>query len=86
MDITTDDDIRPSPLPKDNPSSSKLSGTHEPSSIPSTSQPWAGSDKGKGKMPEYEVDENDSDVSARSLDSEFGVPIMRTPRVNKTLT
>ena len=39
-------------------------------------------DKGKGKMPEYEVeypDESDSDVSARSLDGEFEVPIMRTP-------
>ena len=62
-------------------SSTELSGPHNPSSIPSTSQPWAGSDKGKGKMPEYEVDhhdESDSDVSARSLDSEFGVPIMET--------
>ena len=33
-------------------------------------------------MPEYEVD-GDSDDSARSLDSEFGVPIMQTPRVKK---
>ena len=46
-------------------------------------------DKGKGKIPEYEVDHpdnNDSDVSAPSLDSEFGVPIMRTPGVKKALT
>ena len=40
-------------------------------------------------MPEYEVDhpdDNDSNVSARSLDNEFGVPIMRTPGVKKALT
>ena len=73
----------------DGPSSTELSGTHEPSSIPSTSQPWAKSYKGKGKMLEYEVDhpnESDSDVSAHSLDNEFGVPIMRTPNVKKALT
>ena len=41
-------------------------------------------------MPKYEVeehpDDSGSDDSARSLDSEFGVPIMRTPRVKKVLT
>ena len=40
-------------------------------------------------MPEYEVDHpdgSDSDASARSLDSEFGVPIMQTPIVKKGLT
>ena len=41
-------------------------------------------------MPEYEVDvhpdDSDSDVSAPSLDSEFGVPIMWTPGVKKALT
>ena len=40
-------------------------------------------------MPEYKVDRpNDSysNVSAPSLDSEFGVPIMRTPGVKKALT
>ena len=40
-------------------------------------------------MPEYEVDhldDSDSDISARSLDSEFGVPIMWTPGVKKALT
>ena len=40
-------------------------------------------------MLEYEVDhpdESDSDVSAHSLDNEFGVPIMRTPNVKKALT
>ena len=41
-------------------------------------------------MPEYEVevhpDDSDSDDSACSLDSEFGVPIMRIPGVRKTFT
>ena len=41
-------------------------------------------------MPEYEVeehpDDSDSDYSAHSLDSEFGVPIMRIPGVKKALT
>ena len=41
-------------------------------------------------MPEYEVeelhDDRDSDDSAHSLDSELGVPIMRTPGVKKALT
>ena len=41
-------------------------------------------------MLEYEVeghpDHNDSDDSARSLDCEFGVPIMRTLGVKKALT
>ena len=40
-------------------------------------------------MPEYEVEEHpddqDSDDSARLLDSEFGVPIMCTPGVKKAL-
>ena len=59
------------------------------SSLPSASQLEAGSDKGKGKMPEYDVrhpDDSDSNVSAPSLDNEFGVPIMRPPRVKKVLT
>ena len=49
----------------------------------------AGSDKGKGKMLEYEVNhpnESNSDVSTPSLDSEFGVPVMRIPDVKKVLT
>mgnify|MGYP000096563728 CR=1 FL=1 len=40
-------------------------------------------------MPEYEADhpdDSDSDVSACSLDSEFGVPIKRSPEVKKALT
>ena len=40
-------------------------------------------------MPEYEVvhhDDSDSDVSAPSLDNEFGVPMIRTPGVKKALT
>ena len=67
----------------------ELSGPQESSHDPSTSRPSPKSDKGKGKMPEYEVDhpdDNDSDGSAPSLDSEFGVPIMRTPGVKKALT
>ena len=53
------------------------------------SQQWAGLDKGKGKMLEYEVNhpnESDLDVSAHSLDNEFGVPIMWTLGVKKALT
>ena len=45
-------------------------------------------DKGKGKMPEYEVDhpnESASDVSACSLDNEFGVGIMQTPGAKKAI-
>ena len=41
-------------------------------------------------MPEYEVEhrpeDSDSDDSDHSLDSEFGVHIMRTPGVKKALT
>ena len=40
-------------------------------------------------MPEYEVDHpdySDSDVSAHSLDNEFGVPIIQTSRVKNALT
>ena len=41
-------------------------------------------------MPEFEVevhpDDSNSDDSALSLDSDFGVPIMRTPGVKKALT
>ena len=40
-------------------------------------------------MLEYKVNhpnDSDSDVSASSLDGEFGVPIMRTLGVNKALT
>ena len=44
--------------------------------------------KGKAKMLEYEVDyshESDVDGLAHSFDSDFGVPIMRTPGVKKDL-
>ena len=84
----SDDDIWPSPLAKDNPCSTELSGPHEPSRDKGTSRSSPKSDKGKGKMPEYEVDHPDNsdlDASARSLDSDFGVPIMQTPRVKKAL-
>ena len=53
-------------------------------------RPSPTSDKGKGKMREYEVeeplDDRDSDDSAHSLDSELGVPIMQTRGVKKALT
>ena len=86
LNAISDDDIRPSPQPKDNPSSTELSGPHEPSHDENTSCPSPKLDKGEGKMPEYEVDhpdDNDSNVSVPSLDSEFGVPIMRTLGVKK---
>ena len=89
LDANSDDDIRPSPLPKDNTSSTELNGPHEPLCISITSQPWPRSDKGKGKMPKFVVDhldESDSDVSVHSLESEFGVPIMQIPGVKKALT
>ena len=90
LNANSDDDTRPSPPPKDNPSSTELIGPQEPPRDENTSQPSPTSDKGKGKMPEYEVevhpDDSNSDDSALSLDSEFGVPIMRTPGVKKALT
>ena len=72
LNAISDDDIRPNPLPKDNPSSAQLSGPHEPSRDESTSRPSSKSDKGKGKMPEYELDHpdgSDSDASALWLAS-----------------
>ena len=89
LNANSDDDTRPSPPPKGNPSSTELIDPQEPPRDENTSRPSPTSDKGKGKMPEYEVEElpdRDSDDSARSLDSEFGVPIMRTPGVKKALT
>ena len=65
-----------------------MSGPQEPPSNETTLQPWARSDKGKVKMPQYDVDHHDeshSDVSTRSLHSEFGVPIMQTLGLKKTL-
>ena len=61
-----------------------ISELEEHSSTENISRPGTKSYKGKGKMREYEVDhpdDSDSDVSACSLDSEFGVPIMWTPGV-----
>ena len=89
LDVNSDDNIQPSPLPKDRPSSIELTGAQEPSSIPSTSQLGAKLHKGKGKMPEYEVnhpDNSDPDVLAPLLDSGFDVHITRTPGVKKALT
>ena len=66
FNVNSDEDIQPSPLPKDKASSIELSGSHESKNNPSTSRPSLKSDKGKGKMPEYEVDhpdDNDSDGS-----------------------
>ena len=90
LNANSDNETRPSPPPKDSPSSIELLGPHEPPFDESTSRPSSKSDKGKGKMPEYEVevhpDDSNSDDSALSLDSEVGVPIMRTPGVKKVLT
>ena len=90
MNANSDDETRPSPPQKDNPSSTELIGPQEPLRDESTSRPSPKSDKGKGKMSEYEVevhpDDSNSDNSALSLDSEFGGPIMRTPGVKKVLT
>ena len=90
LNANSDEENRPSPPPKDNPSSTELIGLQEPPRDENTSRPSPKSDKGKGKMSEYEVevhpDDNDSDDSARSLHSEFGVPIMRTPGVKKART
>ena len=90
MNVISDDNIQLSPPLKDNPNSIGLNGPHEPLCDESTLRPSLKSDKGKGKMPEYEVevhlDDSNSDDSALSLDSEFGVPIMRTPGVKKALT
>ena len=79
LDVNSDDDVRPLPIPLESPNSTMMSGPQEPQSVGCILQIGAGLDKGKGKLPEYEVnhlDERDSDVSACSLDSEFGVPIM----------
>ena len=86
LDSSSDDDIRPRPVPLESLSSTMMSGPKEPPSTESISWQGAGSDKGKGKMPEYEVDhpdESDSDVLAWSLDSELSVPIMWTHGVKK---
>ena len=74
---------------EESPVTTELSGPQESPRNQSTTRPSTTLDKGKGKMPEYEVDhpdDNDSDGSTSSLDSEFGVPIMRTPGVKKALT
>ena len=90
LNANSDDETQPIPPPKENPSSTDIIGPQEPPRDETTSRPSPKSDKGKGKMPEYEVEvhpnDNDSDDSARSLDREFGVPIMRTPGVKKVLT
>ena len=50
LNAYSDDDIQPSPLRKDNPSPTELSGPHEPSRDENTSQPSPKLDKGKRKM------------------------------------
>ena len=88
LGVNSDDNIRQSPLPKDSPSSIELSAPHKQLSNQSTMQPSTKLEKCKGRMPEYQFDhpyESDSDMSACSLDNEFGVPIMQTPGIKKTL-
>ena len=66
-----------------------LSGLQEPPTNQSTSQTSAKSDKGKAKMPKYEVDhsnESHVDGSTYLVDNEFSVPITRTLGVKKGLT
>ena len=87
-DTISDDDIQPRAIPT-NPSLTMMSGPSKQPSNQSTTLPSGRLDKGKGKMPEYEVDhpnERDLDVSALSLDSEFEVPIMQTLGIKKALT
>ena len=65
-----------------------LNRPQEPSSNQRMFQTSAATYKGKAKMLEYEVDyshESDVDGLAHSFDSDFGVPIMRTPGVKKDL-
>ena len=88
LNTNSDADIRPSPLPKDNPSSTELSGPHEPPRDESTSRPSLKSDKGKAKMPK--IEDLDRNKSMHSLDSgyELGldVPLMRTLGARKVFT
>ena len=89
LDVNMDDDIQPRPLSSEIPSSNTMSGPQEPPRTENIPRPKVGLDKGKSKMPQYEDDHpenSDLDVTAPSIDSEFGIPIMRTPGVKKVLT
>ena len=76
----------------ESPISTMLRGPQDLPSNQSTLRTSSALDKGKGKMPKYEVnhfDGSDLDVSTCSPNNEFeefGVPIMRTPGVKTALT
>ena len=74
-------DAQPVHVTDGSPITTELSGPQESSCDPSTSRTSPKPDKGK-----MLDDGNDSDGSTPSLDSEFGVPIMRTPGVKKALS
>ena len=57
LNANLDDDTRSSSPPKDNPSSTKLIVLQEPPRDENMSRLSTTSDKGKGKMPECEVEE-----------------------------
>ena len=59
LDHTKDDDQLTS-IPKESPTSTRLSGRQEPPSDRSTSWPRPKMDKGKKKMPEYQDDQFDN--------------------------
>ena len=87
-DIDSEEDDRLRPTPKDSPILTRLSGPKEPPRNHSTSWPSQKSDKRKAKMHKYKVghfDKSDADRSACSVNSEFGVPIMKTPIIKKAL-
>ena len=67
LNANSDNETRPSPPPKDSPGSTELIGLQEPPRDKNTSRPSPETDKGKGKMPEYKVeefpDDRDSDDS-----------------------
>ena len=61
----------------------------EPASTKSITWLRSGIHKGKSKMPNYEVghpDKSDLDMSAHSLHSVYGKPIMRMPGIKKAMT
>ena len=91
LDINLEVDIRPKPITRESPSSSMTSEPQEPPNNQSTPWTCVGSNKGKVKMPEYEDNHSTSAESnmeglTHSIDNDFGVPIMRTPRVKEDLT
>ena len=71
MEFNSKADIQPSPIPRESPISTRLSGPQEPPSDQSTLWPSPKMDtKGKAKMPEYE--DSNGNESTHSHDSEYG--------------